>query len=219
MNKEEIRHHLTKAQDHIDIALLKLNENGEPAPAPAPPNGPLFWMDSGHGGHDPGAVNTEAGLEEKSMVLDVQQNLLSILPDDVFWGASRLDDSFVELSRRAEMANDAGADWFVSLHINDADDWTASGFEVWIAPISFLKNAMSFDLAMLILNRLKQAFPHMPDRGLKEGDFTVLTRTSMPAVLVEFGFIHGDRATLEHPDWALRAAACIRDAWLEVISR
>ncbi|HMM11113.1 MAG TPA: N-acetylmuramoyl-L-alanine amidase [Bacteroidales bacterium] len=90
-------------------------------------------IDPGHGGRDPGAVGRKS--KEKDIVLDValrtgkliQQNLPDV---KVIYTRSR--DEFVELHRRASIANQADADLFISIHCNASKDSRASGAETFV---------------------------------------------------------------------------------------
>src|SRR5690625_3871858 len=78
-----------------------------------------IYLDPGHGGHDPGAVGKRS--KEKDNVLKVAKKIKVILEN---YGhtvkLTRSSDVFVSLSNRAKLANDWGADVFVSLHNNSA---------------------------------------------------------------------------------------------------
>lgn len=90
-------------------------------------------IDPGHGGRDPGAVGRKS--KEKDIVLDVakrtgrliQQNL-----PDVKVIYTRTTDEFVELHRRAAIANQAEADLFISIHCNASKDSRAIGAETFV---------------------------------------------------------------------------------------
>lgn len=76
-------------------------------------------IDPGHGGKDPGAVG--ATSREKDIVLSVGRKLGALIEqhhDDVKVIYTRDSDYFVELNKRAEIANKAHADLFISLHCN-----------------------------------------------------------------------------------------------------
>lgn len=79
-------------------------------------------IDPGHGGKDPGAVGSSS--KEKDIVLSVGLKLGKLIENnhpDVHVIYTRKDDRFVELNRRAEIANKAHADLFISLHCNALD--------------------------------------------------------------------------------------------------
>ncbi|OHW62887.1 sporulation-specific N-acetylmuramoyl-L-alanine amidase [Andreesenia angusta] len=149
------------------------------------------WLDAGHGGHDPGAVGRRS-LKEKDVALSVVLRIGEILKSHgVIVAYSRTDDRFIPLSERARMANNWGADIFVSEHCNSSH-FLAEGIEAFAYPGS----KEGAKLAREILDELKKINP--VDRGVKFGDFAVLRETRMLAVLVEMGFISniGDSAYL-----------------------
>src|SRR5207237_10388716 len=75
-------------------------------------------IDAGHGGHDPGAK--VKGLTEADVTLDVALRLQKLLQKQsgVEVILTRRDDSYVPLNERTAIANRAGADLFLSLHVN-----------------------------------------------------------------------------------------------------
>lgn len=88
-------------------------------------------IDPGHGGEDAGAKGPK-GLREKETALELALALKESLEGhgfEVFM--TRADDTFVPLWDRAKLANDAGADLFISLHLNGAKARSAKGSEVF----------------------------------------------------------------------------------------
>ncbi|MGA8149531.1 MAG: N-acetylmuramoyl-L-alanine amidase [Terriglobales bacterium] len=89
-------------------------------------------IDPGHGGHDTGTIGPN-GLEEKDLVLDVSQRLGKLLVARL--GAevvyTRNDDTFIPLETRTAIANQEGADLFVSVHANSSHDPDARGVETY----------------------------------------------------------------------------------------
>lgn len=90
-------------------------------------------IDPGHGGRDPGAVGKRS--KEKDIVLDVAlktgQYIRQNLPDvKVIY--TRTKDEFVELHRRAAIANENNADVFISIHCNAARDPKVFGAETFV---------------------------------------------------------------------------------------
>jgi N-acetylmuramoyl-L-alanine amidase len=89
-------------------------------------------IDAGHGGWDLGTVGRE-GLLEKNLVLDVAQSLGILLTNrlgcEVIY--TRKDDNYVALEQRAEIANRAQADLFISVHANYSSLSTARGVETY----------------------------------------------------------------------------------------
>lgn len=93
------------------------------------------FIDAGHGGHDPGTQHN--GVLERAIALDVALTLGRLLEAnglDVVY--SRTADKSVPLGERATMANAAGADLFVSIHVNANDDASVRGFETYFLDIA-----------------------------------------------------------------------------------
>jgi N-acetylmuramoyl-L-alanine amidase len=103
-------------------------------------------LDPGHGGHDTGTVGP-AGLREKDLVLDVSQRLGRLIEErmgsEVIY--TRSDDTFVPLERRTEIANEAKADVFLSIHANSSPLRTAAGVETFY--LNFTTSKSALDLA------------------------------------------------------------------------
>lgn len=80
----------------------------------------IVVLDAGHGGHDSGAVGRKAN--EKTLVLDITRRLGKLLeahPNEIKVVYTRNNDTFIPLQKRADIANAAHGNLFVSLHIND----------------------------------------------------------------------------------------------------
>lgn len=166
----------------------------------------IIALDPGHGGSDPGAVAN--GLREKDINLGIAKELEKMLLDKSAKPfLTRTNDTFIELSQRAKMANDRNADIFISIHANAATP-AANGVETyWNDTYSA---AESRALAQHINRHLKNELG-MNDRGVKEARFAVIRQSRMPSVLVEVGFItnSGDAAKMKKPDFNEKAARAI----------
>lgn len=91
-------------------------------------------IDPGHGGHDPGAISL-SGSHESDVVLDVALRLgrqIQKSHPDVKVIYTRSTDVFIELYRRAEIANKNKADLFISIHCNTAANASANGAETFV---------------------------------------------------------------------------------------
>ena len=90
-------------------------------------------IDAGHGGHDPGAIGKIS--KEKNINLKVALKLGNQIKqncNDVKVVYTRSKDVFIPLDRRAEIANNAKADLFISIHTNAlANNRTAKGASTW----------------------------------------------------------------------------------------
>ncbi len=88
-------------------------------------------LDAGHGGKDPGAVGRK-GLREKDVNLDMAFRVKKELERcGLQVTLTRLDDTFIPLAQRSQIANNIGADLFVSLHANANHARWIEGFEVY----------------------------------------------------------------------------------------
>ena len=90
-------------------------------------------IDAGHGGKDPGAVS--GGLKEKDIALKIALKTGAYISDhypDVKVLYTRKDDRFIELHRRAQIANEAQADLFISIHCNANKSSKPFGTETYV---------------------------------------------------------------------------------------
>ena len=162
-----------------------------------------IWIDAGHGGTDSGAVS--GGVKEKEITLAICQKLTKQLTAQGFTVAeSRGQDTYLSVAERAQKANAWGADLFVSVHCNAAQNTAAAGTEV----LCYQKGTESSRLAEDILHFLVTEL-HLKDRGVKERkDLAVLNSTKMPAILVETAFLtkEGDRKKLNQEQDAFALA-------------
>jgi len=195
-------------------------------------------LDPGHGGHDRGAVNQWGS--EKNYNLDLCRRIRPHLTAGGLRVAiSRSRDEFITLETRPALAGRLGdGTIFVSIHCNDAGrrSSAATGFEIYTltprgAPNSndsFLtrrsfsaENGHRLDhaseaLAGAIYHAMLGRVP-MFDRGMKRARFAVLRRATVPAVLVECGFLSHprDAQQLQSMSWRDRLAESIALGILE----
>ena len=91
-------------------------------------------IDPGHGGKDAGCVSRDKKTYEKNITLDIGKRLaqkISAAYPDVEVKMTRTEDVFVELENRAVFANKAGADLFISIHVNSVEKGTsAKGYSI-----------------------------------------------------------------------------------------
>ena len=91
-------------------------------------------IDPGHGGKDAGCISRDKKTYEKNIALDVSKRFaqkISAAYPDVTVLMTRGDDTFVELDNRAMLANKAGADLFISIHVNAVpNNTTANGYSI-----------------------------------------------------------------------------------------
>lgn len=188
-----------------------------PANLPRVPNGRMVvTIDPGHGGGDPGAVGI-GGLREKDVVLSVSQQVASLLQQQgVQVVLTRQGDQEVELEPRVQIAERANSDLFVSIHANaiSLDRPDVNGIETYYASDSGARLGRVIHASMVQQTG-------MNDRGLRSARFYVIRNTSMPAVLLEIGFVTGaqDAARLSDPRWRTQMATAITQGILQYIQQ
>lgn len=141
-----------------------------------------LFIDPGHGGTDTGAVGN--GLREKDLTLAIALRIRDLLEgyQNVDVRLSRENDSTLSLTQRTDMANNWGADYFISIHINAGG---GTGFESYIY-ISASQNSVNYQN---IIHAEIMKLLNIVDRGKKSANFHVVRETNMPAILTENGFI------------------------------
>lgn len=144
----------------------------------------------GHGGKDPGAVNSKEGLREKDIVLKIVKYAMSYLSNN-YTGfeqrSTRLDDTFTELSKLDDAADAWGADIYISVHVNAGG---GNGYESYIpkkpgnpsASIA-LQNVFNSEI-LTAMKKFGDIKAHGNDAS-REANFAVLVNTNMPALLTE----------------------------------
>ena len=141
------------------------------------------FIDAGHGGTDPGALGY--GYRESDLNLQVAKKVESKLKSKgIDVKMSRSSDIFYSLSERAEMANDYGADAFVSIDQNSAEAKSANGIETYYNRKKEEDRPLSNDIQKQVISQTGAN-----NRGVKNAEFTVLVKSKMISALVECGFI------------------------------
>jgi len=139
-------------------------------------------IDAGHGGHDRGGIPGQR-IAEKDMTLDVAQRLKNVLSASGYRVVmTRSTDVFVPLGGRVAIANSYRNAIFVCIHFNATGRSGASGIE------TYFYNRDSLPLASAIHYYVTGGAPSA-NRGVRRRGYYVLRKTSIPAVLVECGFL------------------------------
>lgn len=156
-------------------------------------------IDAGHGGKDPGNLNSKADfLQEKNLNLLIANKLGGYI--ETYLGHkfeviyTRTTDTFVELNDRILIANNAKADYFISVHCNSSPRAASIGTETHI---NDLNSKTSLKLAHEIEKQFSTRAGRI-SRGVKMKrdrlyNLMVLQYTNMPSVLVETGFMTNPR--------------------------
>lgn len=179
------------------------------SPSPVLPSSrQVIVIDPGHGGRDPGAVGRD-NIYEKDIVIDISLQVANLLEaQGMTVVMTRNQDVAVDLEPRVQTAERYNADVFVSIHANaiNLSRPDVNGSETY-----YYRSNQGFALANSIHQRLINDVG-MNDRGVREARFYVIRRTSMPAALVEVGFVTGD------VDAPLLQTPSVRTAMAEAIA-
>lgn len=203
---------------------------------PAPPR--LIVLDPGHGGSDPGTQNAALHLDEKDLTLDVVLRLKKLLEAGGYRVVlTRSDDHKLDAAQRAdllkrdEVANQANADLFLSVHFNSAPPGV-TGTETYVMTPQFQLSSgadkkddtvdkrfpgnrqdfanvvLGYQLQRAMLAGLKTA-----DRGFKRGRRLVLCFPECPAALVEAAYLSNkaEAGRVATPEFRQRIAQAIAD--------
>lgn len=154
----------------------------------------IVILDPGHGGDAPGTMSN--GIKEKDLnfkiLYTIGKKYFNQDPSKLKVYYTRTSDVNPTLLERAGFAKSVGADLFVSLHMNSVEKApNACGTEVFYSKDNNKMNCAgltSQKLAGLILTKLYPAIG-TSNRTVKEAAFTVIKKNTVPAVLIELGFM------------------------------
>jgi N-acetylmuramoyl-L-alanine amidase len=158
---------------------------GPGTPLPRPIGRQVVVLDPGHGGPDPGAVGI-GNIYEKDIVLDVSRQVSALLEQQgVQVVMTRNADIDLDLEPRVQIAQRANANIFVSIHAN-----AISMSRPDINGLETFYYDSGLELAQTVHASILQA-TGARDRRVRQARFYVIRRTTMPAILVELGFVTG----------------------------
>ena len=187
-------------------------------------------LDPGHGGYDGGARARDSGVWEKELNLQIAMAVETALVER---GAAvvltRTQDICLsedgsgkarkraDLQKRLDLAESAGADVFLSIHLNEYRDRAESGPQVYYQRGADAGRLLAGCLQEALITVLQPA----KKREANAGDYYVLRNTSLPAVLVECGFLSNAQEEKQLLDAAYhrRIAQAVADGlekWLEL---
>jgi N-acetylmuramoyl-L-alanine amidase len=209
---------MTNQQIQLQVSLNSVSPNNQ---TPLPSSNPVtqnpqntgdrrrgvIFVDPGHGGRDPGAVGN--GIQEKAVVLSMSLKLgqaLQSMGYTVYY--ARTNDVEIDLEPRVAFAQRVNADVFVSIHANSLESRNSSvnGVETFHARNS----TVGRELASYVQSQIISA-TSANNRGVKAAGFYVIARTSMPAILVETGFVTSptEARNLSNPNYQKQMADAI----------
>ena len=177
----------------------------------------ILVVDIGHGGNDPGAYIS--GSYEKTLNLQIGLKLKELLDeqDDIKVYYTRTADESVSLAERVALANDVGADLFLSIHNNMVYDSSDTNGTQVMYNGDDAGDFSSKDFANVCLRCLLEALGST-DKGLIDGDdIYIIRKAKMPVALVEIGFMTNtdELEKLEDEKYQRKAAQALYDAVCE----
>ena len=153
----------------------------------------IITLDPGHGGSDPGAIGA-SGLKEKQITLEISMRVKELLEKEgakVFMTRTTDKDVYApnasdraELQARVNVAEKHNSDLFLSLHINSSVNKSVGGFSSYYYP----KTDNDLKIAKTIQDKFAKNFG-VDNLGVRQANFYVVKRCSMPATLLEMCFI------------------------------
>ncbi len=225
---------IAQIDDQLAVSRLDLAKTIEPMFRPEMTRGlqpvTTVVLDPGHGGHDKGAVSIFGN--EKDFALDVCQRAKPLLESKGYNVVmTRSTDVFIPLEARPRIANAIPNSVFVAVHFNSApSNPFANGFEIFsITPrggpstdeeflgVRDLRNepgnavdVASAELSASIYHAMLGNIPQF-DRGIKHQRFAVIRLATVPAVLIEGGFLTNtnDVRLAATPAWRQKLAEAI----------
>lgn len=147
------------------------------------------FIHEGHGNSDPGAIGA-TGLKEKDVNLKVAQKLETILKQhNQIVKLARGRDMDLKSYIAANMANQWGADYVISIHCNSASNPNATGTETFAYSTTSKGNQLAQSVQRNLVQEIK-----LPNRGVKyNNSFAIIAKPTAPAILVEIAFINNPR--------------------------
>lgn len=181
----------------------------------------IVVFDAGHGGKDPGAVNQN--IYEKNINLSIINYTKDYFENsDIKVYYTRTSDKFLSLEERTNFVKDVHADLFISLHMNSSVLEEAKGTEVFYSKANNNETyygLTSKKMAQILANKLHIAMDSNL-RGTSKSDYYVVQYNSVPAVLIELGFISNTNevAKLTDKNYQQKAAKAIYESVIEIFS-
>lgn len=173
-----------------------------------------IFLHAGHGGTDPGAVGP-TGLKEKDVTLKVCKKLKKVFEECGFnIILSRESDITQPSWQSVQIANKEKADYLISIHCNSATNPSATGTETF----AWKKNTKSDKFAHAVQKELVSHIK-LPNRGVKYGNFSIISQAKMPAILVELAFINNpkEEALLKDDSFLAKAVDGIVQGFLNYL--
>lgn len=182
------------------------------------------WIDAGHGGRDPGAVNKNLELCEKDLALKLSLEVEKRLKEyGINVVMTRKDDITTNYIQRYQLENKNNCNLALSLHLNSCmKENTATGAEVWVHSKAY---PVTVKFAESLLNEISKV-DGMKIRGVKKGypgnpnvDFWCNRLTKSLSALLEICFINNDQDVKIFLQNYKAYAIAIADTCLKILER
>ncbi|WP_432354140.1 N-acetylmuramoyl-L-alanine amidase [Sporosarcina sp. A2] len=176
---------VSNVKDPVDLAPPPVIGGAPGIAGGASISGQTIIIDPGHGGKDGGS--SALGLQEKEITLDVSlrtQKYFAKTPLKVSY--TRTTDTFPSLPGRVSFAKQQKGNLFVSVHANAGGGTGTETYYYAAGTNPYEKESKA--LAIYMQKRMLEAWG-LKDRGVKNKSLHVTRENSMPAVLLELGFI------------------------------
>lgn len=154
--------------------------------------GKVIVLDAGHGGSNAGVQ--VKGYKEKDITLTIVNEYCREIFDEnpsihVYY--TRTDDTDVALMDRATLAGRLGADMFISIHMNSIADKNYSGTTTYYGASVDQKSRSGLRSSKMaqIFQKAMVSMLEFTDRGTRAQDYDVTKYNTVPAVLIECGFM------------------------------
>lgn len=182
-------------------------------------------IDPGHGGVDNGTTGLTYRTKEKEVNLTVAQNIKQELEKRTAATVILTRDKDIDLGRnqiealkkRIQIADDASADLYISVHHDAFPDPSVNGITVHYSS----HQNKGENLAKILLASIFKQSIDAKNRGVKDSDFYVLKNNSAPAVLLELGFTSNkeDEIRMVSKDFQSKTAISIVDGIIEFFAK
>lgn len=183
----------------------------------------IIVLDAGHGGIDPGT------LRGKVYEKDINFNVVNVYAPEYFKDSdikvyhTRTTDTKIALQTRADFAATVGADLFISFHVNANANASANGTSAYYSASNNKTTATGLKSSLIatsIVNHLSSAW-NTRNRGILTERFVVIHNNTVPAVLVECGYItnNSDFEKIKDTAYQKKAAKALYDAVTEIFDK
>ena len=175
-------------------------------------------IDAGHGGRDGGTVGKTTGISESELNLQYAYCLKKLCEEfgigviltrkdmNGLYDENASNKKKSEMEKRKNIINNSGADLMISLHMNAFPLSSSEGAQVFYAKGS----ESGFNLAKSVQESICQSFENARDY-VSVGDYFVLNYSTIPAVLVECGFLSNpsEERSLQDEEYRERFCYCL----------